>query len=399
MLNTFSLKSTEPINSIEIGQWVKKIKSPEKSLKLQINLIRSKQLDKQEEKYNLPAVCYNFLFNKKRTENNILSSTGFLFIDLDKNLEEFDIKTIDKSKVFLLYKSLSGEGYHLIVRVNNLSIETFKTTLDFIIFDLGIEDYCDKGAMKYNQLSFYSYDENLFYNENSFIYSEVKNILDPLGKYIKINNTVTIEGVPKINLRFNNIDEFRFDGQYKVDWGNIDIIEAKIPIKKVEEGRRNRILYAYGINLLWLNNNMSLDKLTSILMNTNIVMTKTPLTLKEVTIIAHSIYQRKLKGILQPIPSPKKRSIIFKQNIGLSKDDKLEIVRDLLIKKKSEDSKQKLYDIIENWDFEKYGKITSRSIPENFPISRKTVIKYYSEFKGYINELNKNNFENKKTNN
>jgi hypothetical protein len=50
---------------------------------------------------------------------------------------------------------------------------------------------------------------------------------------------------------------------------------------------------------------------------------------------------------------------------------------------------QKLYNIIEQWDFDIYGKISIRKISNNFPISKKTVAKYWSEFKEYVNELNK----------
>ena len=393
MLNTFSLKSTQPTNKIDIGQWVNKIKSPEKSLKNKIDLIRSKQLDKQQEKYNLPAVCYNFVFSTKRTEESIVSPTGLLFIDLDKNLEDLNIDNINKDRVFMLYKSLSGQGYHLVVRVNNLSLESFKTTLDFVIYDLGIKDFCDKGAMKYNQLSFYSYDENIFYNQNSFIYSEVKNIIEnkmyPTLRIQSKQQHIFEEWGTKLNLRFNNIDEQRIDGMYKVDWNNIDIIEAKLPIKRVMEGKRSVILFSYATNLLYLNQHLSFDSFNKHIQNVNNIITKNPLPQQEVFKICKSIYDYLLKGSLRPIKSKKKRSIIFKQNSGLKKDDKMEIVRDLLSKKKKNESLNKIYYILEEWDFEKYGKISIRKISDNFPISKKTIAKYYPEFKNYIQELNK----------
>jgi hypothetical protein len=69
-------------------------------------------------------------------------------------------------------------------------------------------------------------------------------------------------------------------------------------------------------------------------------------------------------------------------------------VLDLIAKKRTRDSKQKIYEILECWDFEKYGKISIRNISNNFNISKKTIAKYYSEFKAYIIEIN-NEYKNK----
>jgi group I intron endonuclease len=78
----------------------------------------------------------------------------------------------------------------------------------------------------------------------------------------------------------------------------------------------------------------------------------------------------------------------LKPNYNKSKNTDLSDIRQLISKKKTSDSKQKIYNIIENWDFQLYGKITSTKIYNNFPISSKTVEKYYKEFKEYIAELN-----------
>jgi hypothetical protein len=54
----------------------------------------------------------------------------------------------------------------------------------------------------------------------------------------------------------------------------------------------------------------------------------------------------------------------------------------------AEESRTKLYHIIENWDFTTHGTISQSKIVKNNPISKKTLEKYYREFKQYIQELN-----------
>lgn len=89
-----------------------------------------------------------------------------------------------------------------------------------------------------------------------------------------------------------------------------------------------------------------------------------------------------------PIYFNKKRKIIFDSKCRLSGDDKRAIVINELAKMKSDNSKQKIYEIIEDWDFEMFGKITQAKIYNNFKISSKTVEKYWVEFKEYVRELN-----------
>ena len=48
----------------------------------------------------------------------------------------------------------------------------------------------------------------------------------------------------------------------------------------------------------------------------------------------------------------------------------------------------KIQNILDCWDFEKLGKITQQSIYKNHNVSKKTVEKYYKEYKKEIENLN-----------
>jgi hypothetical protein len=72
----------------------------------------------------------------------------------------------------------------------------------------------------------------------------------------------------------------------------------------------------------------------------------------------------------------------------------LEICRKEIAEHRRDRSMKKLYEIIENWDYDKYGKITQRAIFLNHPISKKTVGKYWNAIKDVVAELNRDDLLN-----
>ncbi len=82
---------------------------------------------------------------------------------------------IDKSKVFAYYHSLDNKGYHVIVKVNDLNLDNFKNTYLSICNDLGILDYIDRNCIKKTQYTVISFDENIFINDNCFVYNSLEN--------------------------------------------------------------------------------------------------------------------------------------------------------------------------------------------------------------------------------
>jgi regulator of sigma D len=140
---------------------------------------------------------------------------------------------------------------------------------------------------------------------------------------------------------------------------------------------------------VWLNPHITIERALKVIKSVNQIAFLNPLDNLQLNRIVSSIFKYKDDGSLQPILFERKRKIVFKKNSGLNAQEKREIVLELCNKKKADDSMQKLYNIIEQWDFDIYGKISIRKISNNFPISKKTVAKYWSEFKEYVNELNK----------
>src|SRR5690242_12339219 len=96
------------IKTIPVYEWFDQIQNPPKDL--QELIIKAREIGKYNNGYDtikesLPVVTYNFLFNKYKKDDNIISSTGLLFIEIDE--KGFDISSLDSSKLFAYYKSLS----------------------------------------------------------------------------------------------------------------------------------------------------------------------------------------------------------------------------------------------------------------------------------------------------
>lgn len=389
-INTYGcIKNPNVISSISINNWFKSISNSDYSET--ILKARNGELDYNKTKESLPCVTYNFLFDSYKKDKNIISSTGFLYIDIDNN--SFNVKNLDLNKVFAYYKSFGGNGYAIIVKVDGLNLANFNLTYANITEDLGIDKYVDKQAIKATQFNVLSYDKNIYINENSYSYTAV-NINTPQSYVIeKKERAYTLEWgenyIKRDKIRFDNIDEIEIpEGEdYIVDWEGIEVIKCWIPIHK-KDYNRNNLLLAYCNNLLWLNPNITREKAFEILIKVNQIAFYEPVDNSQLNRVLNSVFNYLKEGTLEPIYFNKKRKIIFDSKCRLSGDDKRSIVISELAKMKSENSRQKLYEIIEDWDFKKYGKITQAQVYKNFSISSKTVEKYWKEFKEYIKELN-----------
>ncbi len=340
----------------------------------------------------IPCVTYNFLYDSYKKDINIISSTGLLYLDIDN--PSFDIRSIDRSKIYALYHSFGGYGWSLIVRIDGLNKKNFKYNYKLIVKELGLEEYIDINAIKASQYNVLSYDPNIQINNSSKV-------------FIAQEEELTIKCTPSVcnkkeeekaythgggtllkPLRFDNLNDLDFEGDYTVNWEGYDWVRCWIPIKKVTVGRNN-LLLSYCNNLVWLNPHITIERALKVIKSVNQIAFLNPLDNLQLNRIVSSIFKYKDDGSLQPILFERKRKIVFKKNSGLNAQEKREIVLELCNKKKADDSMQKLYNIIEQWDFDIYGKISIRKISNNFPISKKTVAKYWSEFKEYVNELNK----------
>ena len=379
------IKNPKVISNLPVSDWLNNIKfSPWSDT---ITKARLGELDYDKTKASLPCVTFNFLFDGYKKNDNIIDSTGLIYIDVDH--PSFDVHQLDTSKVFSYFHSFGGVGYAILVKASGVTETNFSSTYENIVADLGISEYVDGQAIKASQFNVLSYDENIFVNESSFTYSPVST-----PSVVIINQrreAYTIDGGEKsTRLRFSNIDEVKVDGDYAVNWDGYEVIKCFIPMKKVTTNR-NKMLLSYCNNLVWLNPHLEHEGILKVMLSVNASACEPPVEVEQIQRVICSVLKYKADGTLQPHITKKKRKIVFAQDTKLSRLEKLEICREELCKRWSDISTMKLYSIIEAWDFEKMGQISQPKIYNNHGISKKTVEKYWKHFKEYVAELNKLN--------
>lgn len=403
MINVYTNIVTPPVvkGTIEPNQWFNKIKSSDYSHL--IEKVRQGILDYKNIKESIPCVTYNFLYKKYKKDNNIITSTGLMYIDIDIENDinnHFDINLLDKTKIYCYYKSFRGKGYAILVKVNNLNKYNFKNTYIEICKELNIIDFIDTNAIKPSQFSVLSYDKDIYINNNCFIFNSEDYKNTPPRKVIN-NNTIEedIYGRRGGKIIYNNIEQIFKDNSeanepYLVNMETgYDFINCYIPVNKVKDGYRYKSVLSYTTNYVYINPSLTKESVLNTISNVNNVMCEHPMDYKQVIKIVNSVYKQKEDGVLVPIYSDKKRNIVFNEYCGYATNEKKEIVLTLVNEHRVEKTKQKLYDIIENWDFYTYGKISQSKIIKNHPISKKSVEKYYKEYIDYINDLN-NDYKN-----
>lgn len=398
------LSKPSVLNQIEVQEWFDLIRNSDYTQK--IIDARNNPFQLKALKQNLPCVTYNFLYRRYKKDCNIISSTGLIFIDIDH--PSFNPSMIDKKRILGYYKSVSGNGYHILVRIDAITQSNFKTSYKAVCEDLGILEFVDINAIKHSQFSLLSFDEDAYFNHTPFIYSAelyACPAIDLTATPLKHISCIPFEGILKnqtaytsdgdTNLRFDNLDEISIpEGEkYVVNWEGYDYVKCWIPIKKLKDGRK-RFMLSYVTNLVWLNGAAEYERLFSVMHNVNQIACEVPLSPKILYKILNGILKRLHSGNLYPILFNKKRKIVFDKYNFYSKGEKLDMVLQELAIKKTDDSIVKMKEILSQWKHE-FGKITARNIFNlckskriNVKISSKTINKYYKHFKSEILEIN-----------
>lgn len=92
------------------------------------------------------------------------------------------------------------------------------------------------------------------------------------------------------------------------------------------------------------------------------------------------ILERTYKTIdeIELIPNAFKR-FFFDESLQLTKEQKQSLVGKRISKGKSLKSQNIIREVLENWEYEEWGKITPKKITELSGLNRKTVYKYFKE--------------------
>lgn len=405
-INSYQSVAHPTVQSIiNIKDWFDQIKlSQYSALISEARKFSKGELMYENIKKSIPCVTYNFTYSNYKNDDNIVSSTGLIYVDIDS--PEFDINSLDLSKIYSYYRSFGGKGYSVLVKVEGVTKSNFKTTYLSICDHLGIYHNSDKNAIKHSQFNILSFDPEIYINDDAMIFNASSNELDniqkrPKGSIIQKTETHISNGWAVFEkLRFDNTQKYITGSEkYVSNWKNrFDLVKAFIANKKLKDGSRYSFFLAYGTNVLALNPHLNFNQLLGLLQNVNPVACENPIDNKQLIKITNTLHKQLIENKLYSIQSPKGRCVIFSDSCGLTKEEKMTIVHQTQSDHHREEGEEKIYSIIESWDFGLLGKITQQLVAKESKMNIKTVKKYWSKFKRYVKDQNDNiNSKNIKT--
>lgn len=381
-VNTFQATNKPKVHdTVSVSKILATIKYGDKNLPLIQN---SRKHGKGSEEYvkiktfYLPTVRFNFLFDGYAKNENIIASTGLIYLDAD------NVDTIPNSEyIFAKWKSLSGLGYGILVRVEGLTKDNHHETYNSLASLIDID--ADAGGRKATQQTVLSYDPDLYYNENSKVYVCKKVSLTNINKErkgIRANDTFLDEG----KIRFHNIgDFFEDDTPYIVFKDKVCVCTPYIP-RVIPEGKRNGMMF-YILCQYAILNPLQEAFLYGIAEQINRHM-KPNLSKYEVAQIVRNVIAARKNKTLKDCCTHY-RKILFNPLQTFSFQQKMEIVGSILGTERSQKTLDLIYEALENWDFEANGKITQVKVAKMVGRGEATVKRHWYNFKDFAEYLSK----------
>ena len=337
----------------------------------------------------LPTFRFNFLIKDSAKNSNITTPTGLIYLDID------NVETVPESDyIYAKWKSLSNTGYGILVKIDNLTKDNFADAYNQLSEVIGIAT--DTGARKPIQQTVLSYDSWLYCNVNSKVYKyqETKKVslvtkLKEGKKGIVANDTI----LKKSNyggIKYDNISDY-FTSENELTpylvFGNekTKICQPFMP-NTIKEGKRNSTVFSYLSSMALLNPKCGKGLLVALSYHLCGRMSKS-LSDNEVNKIIENILQMRENDELEMYCN-KERRILFNPNIEFTKKEKQEITGREVGQVTKDATQTKIYETLENWNFEINGKITQSKVEKISEFSIATIKRYWKHFKDYAKDLN-----------
>ena len=283
----------------------------------------------------LPIVAWNANFDNGKKGTDFKSMSGCLYFDKDALTEEQIIGYKDSLMTFpyviATWKSLGGRGIGCLIKAD-IAKEDFSWAWEQINSEIGIS--FDTGAKKLTQPNVISYDPDIRINEGAVAYQftapppddkKVHSTLNKGKEYIYDYTTPFDSKDDELFTYHTRLDDSVFgDKQYAAFEVKIDFFKIYTPVNKIQEGKRHNSLLAICNRMLKLNPKVSKDHLLRRFCSINKDRCTIPLPLPELKGIFESCYKKLLDSKLYA--KPDKRSLVFKDNSGLSTQAKRKII-------------------------------------------------------------------------
>lgn len=341
-----------------------------KVVELAISLER-KSKEYQEIKASLPCIVFTFLHDKIVRGNTVVEPTGYIYLDVDD--EEIDERLYSNPYVHALWKTLSGKGYAILVKVKGVNKDNLKAVTKAIAETLDIP--YDSKAVSIDRLHVVGFDSDIYYNKESTEFKFKESVTNLTIFNNKKSIRIVRESTKNKKLRFNNFEEIveglnlDFNGE-----ASLDMKDNKIPYYEVwipdiiHSGGRNATMHAILVGIYLLNSWMEEDELYYLAQYINRKKVRPTLEDSELNnIVKNAIKDKDLKLI----PN-RQRRIVFNPDYDMSGKERRAEVNKQIGKARKEDNNKKLLEIINKWDFSK-KKLTVSKLAEIAELGRETV--------------------------
>jgi hypothetical protein len=337
-------------------------------------------------------VCnFNYLNPvSNKNDSETLLSGCFYYVIEDSNDFDYDI-----THVRAFWSTINGKGCCILVEVENIPEEGLEDAYKWVADKVGVaeKDYLDTILM---QAELVSYDMHAHYNDDATALSfEIKDLEAKVD--MQPNFFPQFDGHSNIyyrnggKIRLSNLDEVaenygvHFDENGLFDFGKekINYCQCFVPFESVGARNRHRYLNGFAKCLLSLNPHIAFELLHHYLQSYNSQYFVTPLGDGTVEEIAMKNY--KLRETLEPLENKSRR--FYFENPKMSASEKKRLANQVLANDRVEKTRQELLEFLENWDYEKYPKITQANLKKVSGRNKKTIETHYREVR--------NRFENR----
>ena len=390
----------------DVVSYIKSTNRPEYETVLQARSVMKGSSDYNKLKAQMPCVVFNFkIDNAYCNKANCNTPTGYLYLDID-NYD--DMSWSHHQGVCAYWKSLSGKGYSIVVKVEGLTIHNLKEYAKQIASELCIP--YDNNAVSPERQVCLSYDDNPYYNPQATIFKYVqenKNKNTASRVYNKKNKDISQNAVISCKYASNRViwdnrqeivKEYDFNGSSFIDFGSdnkLKYAQVFTVHKAVKEGFRHKYLSMFLHQFICLNPHFNEQELWDKLRAVNTSACLEPLDEKRLRKIFWSKYNN--RHSLEEINNRELR-FLFNPECNLTNHEKMMLRNGILGQERSKKSQDKIKECLDCWDFNKYGLITLKKVQEVTTLSKRTIEKYSNIFKEYRKLLNELHIENKNKN-
>ncbi len=352
-------------------------------------------------KIQIPTYTPNATFYISRMLRFLQNPSGFIYLDFD------DSKNIQSLKgfpyIYSCWKSVSGEGYGALAKINGINPKNFKDCWDYIARQLKTNHLKpDKQTCDITRQNVISYDPDIYLNMNC-IPLEASVILNGFSSCNSTSETFNYSfpiytSIPQWDksisstdypqsfkgtdctktkdklIYYTTLDDYHGEKFIVIEEGR-EFRSCYLP-KIIEIGKRHKWMTGHTISLLFNNPSISYDRLAGVVNNANKTHCSPPLTYTEINSIVKWLWD---KHILKKLNyNAMRKKIWLDPSFNLTRYEKRKIVgtqTGILRKKRTLKKLKVIYFNLKVM----HDKVTQKMVADESHLSVRTIINYWDE--------------------